>query len=97
MSWMEGNVGHSETQPQNQHISIPSAMTLLCSIMVYAGQRIKFAIARIHATRINPQTLRAASEARTPFRGSARAGVCKGFRGNGEGTSPALNTAHCAS
>lgn len=101
MSWMEMrcNVGHSETLPQNQQISIPSAMMLLCSIMVCAGQHIKFAIAHIHATRINPQTPRVASEARTPFRSCARAGVwvCKSFRGNGEGTSPALNTAHCAS
>lgn len=68
---LEGNVGHSETLPQSQHISIPSAVTLLCSITAYAGQHIKFAIAHIHATKINPQTPRAASEAWTPFCGCA--------------------------
>lgn len=72
---LEGNVTHSETMPQSQRISIPSAAMLLCSITVYAGQHIKFAIAHIQATRINPQTPRAASEARTPFRGCARARV----------------------
>lgn len=71
---LEGNVTHRETMPQSQRI-IPSAVMLLCSVTVYAGQHIKFAIAHIHATRINPQTPRAASEARTPFRSCARARV----------------------